>query len=260
MVVRALYAGGRIVARFRPGGVSSVPVYQELDARQISATVDRLERRIRERFPEAGLASVCAGLGAVARQTRERTLAIQRPNRVLRGTVALFVVACGVGAVVLFRLVDTGRADDDTLNRLQGLDAGLNLAVLVGGALLFLVTSEDRLKRRRAMSALHELRTILHVVDMHQLTKDPIAVHGPRERRTKSSPERTLTAFELERYLDYCSEMFSLTAKVAALYAQALPDPVVTDAVNDLEQLAANLSQKAWQKISILQSLAPART
>ena len=36
--------------------------------------------------------------------------------------------------------------------------------------------------------------------------------------------------FELSRYLDYCSEMLSLTAKLAALYAQNLPDPVIIEA------------------------------
>jgi hypothetical protein len=65
------------------------------------------------------------------------------------------------------------------------------------------------------------------------------------------------------RYLDYCSEMQSLTGKLAALYAQNLPDPIVIDAVNDIEELTANFSRKVWQKISILESYdasaAPAR-
>ena len=63
-----------------------------------------------------------------------------------------------------------------------------------------------------------------------------------------------MTAFELGRYLDYCSEMLSLTGKVAALYAQDLDDPVVVEAVNDIEMLATNLSRKVWQKIAILQA------
>ena len=44
----------------------------------------------------------------------------------------------------------------------------------------------------------------------------------------------------MTRYLDYCSEMLSLTNKLAALYAQYLPDAVVIDAVNDIEQLTTN--------------------
>ena len=91
---------------------------------------------------------------------------------------------------------------------------------------------------------------------MHQLTKDPsMGVNVGSD--TPSSPRRTLTRFELTRYLDYCSEMLSLTSKVAALYAQALPDPVVTDAVSDIERIASGLSQKIWQKIMILQTVTP---
>jgi hypothetical protein len=73
---------------------------------------------------------------------------------------------------------------------------------------------------------------------------------------TPSSPARTLGRFELSRYLDYCSEMLSLTSKVAVLYAQSFPDTEVTDAVSDIERIAAGLSQKVWQKIMILQAAA----
>ena len=61
-----------------------------------------------------------------------------------------------------------------------------------------------------------------------------------------------MSPFELTRYLDYCSEMLSLTSKLAAVYAQNLPDSVVIDAVNEIESLTTNLSQKIWQKITIL--------
>jgi hypothetical protein len=88
---------------------------------------------------------------------------------------------------------------------------------------------------------------------MHQLTKDPSAVVSVAGK-TPSSPARTLSPFEVTRYLDYCSEMLSLTSKVAVLYAQAFPDPVVTDAVSDIERITVGLSQKIWQKIMILRA------
>ena len=34
-----------------------------------------------------------------------------------------------------------------------------------------------------------------------------------------------MSEFELMRYLDYCSEMLSLTGKLAALYMQNMRDP-----------------------------------
>ena len=61
----------------------------------------------------------------------------------------------------------------------------------------------------------------------------------------------------MARYLDYCSEMLSLTSKVAVLFAQGFPEPTVTEAVSDIERIAAGLSQKIWQKINILEALGP---
>lgn len=63
-----------------------------------------------------------------------------------------------------------------------------------------------------------------------------------------------MTAFELTRYLDYCSEMLSLSAKIAALYAQSTSDSVVIEAASDLSTLTTNLSSKIWQKITIVQA------
>jgi len=127
----------------------------------------------------------------------------------------------------------------------------MNLTVLVGAALLFATTLDDRIRRRRSLRELHVFRSIAHVIDMHQLTKDPSSILG-EGLPTEASPERTMNRFELTRYLDYCSEMLSLTSKLAALYAQVLPDAVVIDAVNEIENLTANFSRKIWQKISIV--------
>ena len=50
--------------------------------------------------------------------------------------------------------------------------------LLAGAAIWFLLTAETRLKRRRTLLALYRLRSFAHVIDMHQLTKDPTAVLG----------------------------------------------------------------------------------
>ena len=57
------------------------------------------------------------------------------------------------------------------------------------------------------------------------------------------------------RYLDYCSEMLSLSAKLAALYAEKLSDAIVVDTVGDIERLTSSLSAKIWQKITMVQTL-----
>jgi hypothetical protein len=135
---------------------------------------------------------------------------------------------------------------------IQTSEAGLSEAVLIGAGLLFLIGWERRLKRSRALRALHELRSVAHVIDMHQLTKDPERLLE-RYSSTKASPRETMTAFELNRYLDYCSELLSLTGKVAAVYVQWFEGPAVLEAVAEIEDLTTGLCQKIWQKVSLIQ-------
>jgi hypothetical protein len=132
------------------------------------------------------------------------------------------------------------------------LEATINVIVFLGAAVLFLLTVEGRIKRRKALAALHQLRSFVHIVDMHQLTKDPERLVLPQPD-TASSPARPMSAPELGRYLDYCSELLSLTSNIAALFVQHLDDPVVLGAVNGIETLATGLSGKIWQKITLLE-------
>jgi len=230
-------------------------IYRSLDPQRVIETISALQQRITERFPGAGLGGVCAELNAIAQHNSQRAEAIGRRNILLRAFVFL-VLAGGVWLLVRIAMlisISTSTTADNVYSVLQGIEAAMNIIVLMGAALFFLITIEDRLKRRRALTALHELRSIVHVIDMHQLTKDPsMGVNVGSD--TPSSPRRTLTRFEVARYLDYCSEMLSLTSKVAVLYAQAFPDPVVTEAVSDIERITAGLSQKIWQKIMISQA------
>lgn len=226
--------------------------YRTLDASKIIQTLERLEQRIQDRFPDAGLRKVCAELTGIARQSARRAAAIARPNMALRlGTVLIIVVGLAVIAYVS-SLIEYKRGTDNLFGVLQGIDALFNVVLVLGGAIFFMSTIESRWKRYTALEYLHELRTVVHVIDMHQLTKDPASTLAP-SRRTKSSPVRTMSAFELVRYLDYCSEMLSLAAKIAVLYAQSSRDTAVISAVTELEQVSANLSAKVWQKITLIQ-------
>lgn len=231
-------------------------MYRALDPAKIVSSLETLENRIAERFPNAGLKAVCSELTTIAREHTAIAERIGRPNLLLRGSVLILLAACLLLLAKVATLIDFSKTSADSVYTvLQGVEASMNILVLMGAAVLFLITFEERLKRRRALAALNELRSIAHVIDMHQLTKDPgsVSTSGPS---TPSSPRRTMSPFLLSRYLDYCSEMLSLAAKVAALYAQSFPDPVVGNAVNDLEQVTTNLSQKIWQKINIVQSIA----
>jgi hypothetical protein len=231
-------------------------MFRTLHAEQIIATLQALQRRISERFPEASLAKVCAELIAVAGESRARTARIARPYYGLRAATGA-VVACGLALLAAAAgFLEVKREGTNVYGILQGIESGFNIILLMGAAVFFLVTLETRLKRRVAMDGLHELRSIVHVIDMHQLTKDPTTL-TEGARATESSPRRTMSAYDLGRYLDYCSEMLSLIAKVAALYAQSSKDSVVVDAVSDIGQITTNLSSKIWQKITLVQRIGP---
>ena len=224
---------------------------RSLDSVQILTTLRRLEQRIAERFPARGILSICQDLIAIGEQAQVRAVRLARPNVLLRALVYLVIAAALAGLIVITWSIKVQVGNTEIFGLFQGVEAAANIVVLLGAALFFLVSLERRLKRSRTLADLHVFRSIAHVIDMHQLTKDPsiVLTQGPP---TASSPVRIMNRFELSRYLDYCSEMLSLTAKLAALYAQNLPDPVVVEAVNDIERLTTNLSNKIWQKITIL--------
>jgi hypothetical protein len=227
--------------------------YRRLDAARIIASLTQLDARIRDRFPAAGLARVCQDLITITRENSSRAAAIGRRDWWLWGGIAALLAICGAGLWQLLLYVDFTKTNPENVYVLvQGIDALIHLIFVMGGLIFFFVTIEDRLKRRRALRALNELRSIIHVIDMHQLTKEPASILAGGAP-TEHSPTRTLTPFELGRYLDYCSEMLSLVAKVAVLYAQSQPDPIIVDAVSDIERLTTNLSQKIWQKIMLVQ-------
>ena len=225
--------------------------YRSLDPEKIVETVGMLGRRIDERFPDSGLGRVCRELLTIAGESRERSAWIAKPHRWLRVVTWLLLLVMAVGLAVVLANAAWPRAGFDLVGLVQVSEAGLNVTILLGAAALFLATAEARIKRTRALKAIHELRALAHVIDMHQLTKDPERLLAPG-RETASSPKRVMSAFELIRYLDYCSDMLSLIGKLAALYVQKFDDPVALAAVNEVEELTTGLSRKIWQKIVIL--------
>jgi hypothetical protein len=227
---------------------------EKLDPDRIFRTSEQLERRIGERFPDAGLVQVCAQLVELARRAKATTLWITKPHAGLRaasiGVIGIIVVASGLLVFATLRPENDRRVGIGEI--VQTGEAALNGLVLLGAAIWFFVSLERRFKRGRILKALHELRTLAHLIDVHQLTKDPDVLGEVRP--TASSPKRTLAPWQIGRYLDYCTEMLSLTGKIAALYSDGFDDPEAVDAVTDLEALTNALQQKIWQKIVLLES------
>ncbi len=234
--------------------------YSELDSGLVCETIERLVRRIAERFPSSGLSKVAAELLRVAQENQRVIEKLRRPTWWVRSaTVITVLILIALLSWIGLRIFEMLQARTESPSDLiQGIDAATNLLLFFSLGVMFLISLEGRIKRRGALAMLHRLRSIAHVVDMHQLTKDP--EHALRScDATPSSPERTLSPAQLDRYLDYCSELFALTSKLAALHAQHLQDPVVLDAVNDIESLTSDFYRTTWQKITILSQAAAAK-
>ena len=225
--------------------------YRTLDPDKIIATSDQLAARIGERFPDSGLANVAIELRALALDTKEKAARLEQPIWWLRALIAIVTICGTMVFVFIGTFLSFDRIGPDGFDFVQGVEAAINTLVLAGLGYVTLFKAEERIKRQHVLTGLHSLRSLIHVIDMHQLTKDPV-VFNPEVKPTASSPKRILSKGDLSRYLDYCSEMLAVTGKLAALYAQAVPDTEVAEAVNDVEMLGSNLSRKIWQKIMLI--------
>ena len=233
-------------------------MYRTLDAGLIVQTCRATSGRIGEQFSNSGLSKVAAELLTVSEQAAGLSAWLAKPHLPLRalaglGIAAIFTIIIGVALHVRVQLTFGSIAEF-----LQGLDAAINEVVFIGIAAFFFVTLETRLKRRRALDAIRELRALAHIIDMHQLTKDPERIAGTADV-VDGSPKRPQNPAELIRYLDNCSDLLALISKISALYVQDFNDPVTLAAVNEIENLTNGLSRKIWQKIMIFDRiLAPA--
>ena len=229
--------------------------YSRLDAALITRTLEETCDRIRERFPESNLRRVAERLLEVSREAADCVAYLRQPNWTLRVAGAVAAVALLVHVVLAADLTLTAPAQMTLSDIVQTIEAGVNDVVFFGIAVFFLTTIEVRVKRRRALAMLHQLRSLAHIVDMHQLTKDPERLMSPAGTSPREHPQPT-TGIDLAKYLDFCSELLSLISKVAALLVQRFNDSIVLAGVNEIEGLTTGLSGKIWQKITILERAA----
>ena len=225
-----------------------------LQAEAVAETVRRLRDRIAERFPDRDLVRVADELlGLVGRVTVDAS-AVRGRIRTARVVSRVLIGAIAVGTVVaLWLAVDSARGDAGPagLDWLPLIETTINDLVFAAIAVFFLFTFPERLQRGDLLKLLHRLRSLAHIVDMHQLAKDPERLR-PGFRPTDSSAEVHLDRDQMERYLNYCSELLSLVGKAAALCAEESRDSVVLDTVRSIEELTLGMSRKIWQKISVL--------
>lgn len=233
--------------------------YSQLNPELLLSTVETLSARIGERFPNAGLHRVSQHLCDIAMASRQRVTESGRRSlwvRIIIGLLLLLLAAGMAVSVVAFKVQPQPHAVT-WLEFVQAMESGINDMIFIGAAIFFLISLENRMRRRRILKALHELRSVAHVIDMHQLTKDPQRAAG-KLIATASSPASELSPGQLIRYLDYCSEMLSLVGKLAALYLHRSDDAVVLSTVDEIEGLTTGLSRKIWQKLMIIHAQKPA--
>jgi hypothetical protein len=226
-------------------------MYEQLDVREILRTAERLEQRIVERFPTASLSKLAARLAEITRESIIEVARLRHPNVLLRVGVGLLLAAGFIVLILTVPQLHVSYKVNAISELMQAVEAMLGILFFLSTGVFFFVKLEDRLKRTRTLRMVHKLRTVAHIVDMHQLTKDPEAILSGVQP-TSSSPERSLSEIELRRYLDYSCELLALVGKVAALYAEGFADPVILDAVDDLEDLTAGLIGKIWQKLVLM--------
>lgn len=221
-------------------------------------TIELLIERIDYRLPGRGLGRTCRLLRTIAGDAVSRSVEVQKPNVLLRIASALLITT--MLAVLAKIAVSHLHLDNDAdaFSMLEGIDAAISTVVYLGLVVLFVFSLETRIKRRKVLAAVQEMRALAHVIDMHQFSKDPERLLHRELIVTDAQDQpqvNQLTPFLMGRYLDYCSEMLSLIGKVAALYAQNTQDAVVLAAVDEIETLTTGLSRKIWQKIMILDQI-----
>src|SRR6478735_5762605 len=118
-------------------------MFRSLDAERIAETTERLGQRIKERFPGSGLSGVAESLHQEIVAAAETARWFSRPQWWVRG-IAIAMIATMVmlsGGVELFSSV---------ADFLQGIDSAVNEIILMSAASYFLISWENRRKRRRA--------------------------------------------------------------------------------------------------------------
>jgi hypothetical protein len=232
-----------------------VGAYRQLRAEAVRATVVTVQDRIAARFPDRNLRHVAGEVaGAVeARMTRPVAPWYGLALAASRVAIVVLAVVLSVGVGMLFRTAATTTAPESVWAWIQIGESAINDIVFAGIAIFFFWHLPGRVQRRYDLAALHTLRSLAHVIDMHQLTKDPERLRADFEP-TERSIDLGMTAAQLGNYLDYCSELLSLVSKTAALYGEDTADPAILTTVAGIEDLTTGMSRKIWQKIALLPS------
>ena len=224
----------------------------ELSSQEVLNMATLLHERIQERFGGRRLCDTSKRVLTLTERAGRRARQLGRPNWFMRAVLLLFLAAALVGAGYAVYMLHLSLEVSTITDFLQALSAALDALIVIAAGVYFILSIDLRLKRHVALKALHELRSLAQIVDMHQCDKDPDRIRRPKELDTRLSPHLGMNAFELGRYLDYCCELLSVISKIAALYAEHLRDEVSLRTVKEITDLTLGLSEKIGQKLNLL--------
>lgn len=221
---------------------------------QIAAACGVLADRIHERFPGRGIDRHARWFAGYVRRVVETGPAGIAAPVLLRIVSWLGGVAAGVLLLSPIYFVRSIDGIECLPTFLSSLDAFITVLAATVAGFFTMRSIELGVVRRRAIAGLHTLRSFAHVTDMLQITKSPTRLLFPNAS-TQSSPPGEEDAASMSRYLLYCAELYSLTAKAAMMYGEWTSDAQALATLNDVEALCARLEQKTTQKILLLDQL-----
>jgi hypothetical protein len=213
-----------------------------LDPARIIETTENLARNISEKLPGSSLAGLAVELAQIAHATFERARQARRPIYSIRVLSLLAISASLLGLWYLLSHIHARWEFGGTITEVfEAADAGFNLLVLLAGALWFLVTIENRIKRKKALEFIEELREFIHVIDVTQLYYTPL-VYDP-----EPAPARISLTFDYTYFL-FCTQMLAVISNLAALYTRGAAGDSILRAASEVEQLSNAISVKLLSK------------
>jgi hypothetical protein len=201
---------------------------------KLIATSLELATWIRKEHPSAHLSDVADDVYALTTEAVAKAERIRRPMYWLRLLLTLAFAGLAYGVYWHY----THHSEKEFMDLLNSLKP---LGVFAGSAVIFVITLETRVKRWKALKAIHELQSVVHIIDMHQLGKDPMI------EKFRDDPDGV--EVKMEQYLHCCTALIAIVSKIGQLYLDHFYDASATTAVNEFEAVATGTSQKIWSKI-----------
>src|SRR5262245_31312944 len=111
-------------------------------------TVERIQKRIAERFPGSGLSQVAAELAQVTRESVARAAEIRRPDYWIRAGLVLVGLLTLIGIIRHFYFAPNFRTGVNEI--IEFLDATKGIGVYLVAEVSFLITREIRINSLKA--------------------------------------------------------------------------------------------------------------